>query len=57
MGLQLAEQVVIYYASVVLRETLDCFMLIHEIMVDPGLKHPLEVIFLSKTRHAQSESV
>ena len=57
MGLQLAEQVVIYYASVVLRETLDCFMLIHEIMVDPGLKHPLEVIFLSKPRHAQSESV
>jgi hypothetical protein len=45
-----------YSASVVLRAMLDCFLLSHEIMVDPKLKH-LEVIFLSETLPAQSASV
>ena len=33
---QLVEQATMYSALVVLRETLDCFFLNHEIMADPG---------------------
>ena len=43
------EHVAIYSAPVVLRETLDYFLLSHEIMADPKLKHPPEVLFLSDT--------
>ena len=32
---QLVEQAAMYYASAVLRATLDCFLLNHEIIVDP----------------------
>jgi hypothetical protein len=35
---QLAEHAVMYYASAVLREMLDFFLLCHENMVDPKLK-------------------
>jgi hypothetical protein len=46
-----------YYASAVLRATLDCFLLRHEIMVDPKLKQHLEVFFLPETLPAQPASV
>jgi hypothetical protein len=46
---QLAEHATMYSASVVLREKLDCFLLCHEIMVDPKLKQHPEVLFLSTT--------
>jgi hypothetical protein len=46
-----------YYASVVLRTMLDCFLLYQEIMVDPKLKQHPEVFFLSETLPAQSELV
>jgi hypothetical protein len=54
---QLAEHAAMYYASVVLRAMLDCFLLCHEIMVDPKLKQHPEVLFLSETLPAQSASV
>jgi hypothetical protein len=54
---QLAEHVAVYSASVVLKATLDCFLLCHEVMVDPRLKQHPEVLFLSETLPAQSESV
>ena len=57
MASQLVKQAAIYYAYVVLRETLDYFMLSHEIMADPRLRHPPEVLFLSETLPTQSESV
>ena len=57
MASQLAEQVGIYSSSVVLRATLDCFLLSHEIMPDSRLKHTPEVLFLYETLLAQSEFV
>jgi hypothetical protein len=55
MASQLAEQATMHFASVVLREMLDCFLLYHEIMDDPRLKKHPEVLFLSETLPAQSE--
>ena len=46
-----------YYAYVVLRAMLDCFLLCHEIMVDPKLKQQPEVLFLLETLPAQFELV
>jgi hypothetical protein len=54
---QLAEYAAMDSASVVLKAMLDCFLLCHEIMVDPKLKQHPEVFFLSKTLPAQSESM
>jgi hypothetical protein len=53
----MAEHAAMYYAFIVLRAMLDCFLLYHEIMVDPRLKQHPEVLFLSETLPAQSESV
>jgi hypothetical protein len=57
MASQLAEHVAIYSTSTVLGAILDCFLLCHEVMVDPRLKQHPEVLFLSETLPAQSESV
>jgi hypothetical protein len=57
MASQLAEHAAIYSASTVLGAILGCFLLCHEVMVDPGLKQHLEVLLLSETLPAQSESV
>jgi hypothetical protein len=57
MASQLAEHASMYSASVVLSAILDGFLLYQEIMVDPRLKEHPEVLFLSKTLPAQSESV
>jgi hypothetical protein len=57
MASQLAEHATMYFASVVLREILDCFLLCHEVMADLKLKQHPEVLFLSETLPAQSESV
>ena len=57
MASQLEEHATMYYAYVVLREMLDCFLLCHEIMDNPRLKQHPEVLFLSETLPAQSESV
>jgi hypothetical protein len=57
MDSQLAEHVVMYSTSVVLREILDYFLLFHEVMVDPKLKQHPEVIFLSESLLSQYESV
>jgi hypothetical protein len=57
MASQLAEHDAMYYASIMMREILDCFLLFHEVMVDPRLKKHHEVLFLSKTIPAQSKSV
>ena len=57
MASQLVEQVAIYFTSEVLRETMELFFLIHEIMVNPRLKHPPEFLFLFETLPAQSEYV
>jgi predicted RNase H-like nuclease len=46
-----------YIFFFVLREILDCFLLCHEVMADQILKQHPEVLFLSKTLPAQSESV
>ena len=51
------EQVAMFSASAMLRETLDCFLFSHELMVDPIQYHPPEVLFLSTTLPTQSESV
>jgi hypothetical protein len=42
---QLAEHAAMYSTSAVMRAILDCFLLCHEIMVDPKLKQHLEVFF------------
>jgi hypothetical protein len=55
MASQLAEHATMYYASIVLREMLDCFLLYYEIMADTKLKQHPKVLFLSKTLPAQSE--
>jgi hypothetical protein len=57
MASQLTEHATMYSSSVMLRSILDCFLLYHEIMVDPILKQHPEVLFLSETLPAQSESV
>jgi hypothetical protein len=57
MASQLVEHAAMYSASVMLGEILDCFLLCHEVMADPKLKQHLEVIFLSETLPAQSESI
>jgi hypothetical protein len=57
MASQLGEHVAMYSASAVLRAILDCFLLCHEVMVDPKLKQHPEVLFLSEALPAQSESV
>ena len=57
MASQLAKQDAIYSTSAVLRATLDCFLLSHEIMANPRLKHSPEVLFLSETLSAQFEFV
>jgi hypothetical protein len=57
MASQLAEHAAIYSASIVLRAILDCYLLYHEVMVDPRLKQHPELLFLSETLPAQSESV
>ena len=44
----LAEQSAMYYAFVVLRETLDCFLLNHELIAYPKQKYLPDVIFMSK---------
>jgi hypothetical protein len=46
MASQLAEHAAMYSAFIVLREILDCFLLCHEVMVDPKLNQHLEVLFL-----------
>jgi hypothetical protein len=53
---QLAEHAAMYYASVVMREMLDCFLLCHKIIADLKLKQLPEVLFL-ETLPAQSASV
>jgi hypothetical protein len=57
MDSQLAEHAAIYSASAMLREILGCFLLCHEVMAEPKLKQHPEVLFLSETLPAQSESV
>jgi hypothetical protein len=57
MASQLAKHATMYSAFVVLGAMLDCFLLCHEIMDDPRLKQHSEVLFLSETLPAQSESV
>ena len=51
------EQSAMYSASIVLRETLDCFLLNHELIVDLKQKHLPDVLFLSEILLAQSASV
>jgi hypothetical protein len=53
----LAEHATMYSTSVMLGVMLDCSLLCHEIMADPRLKQHLEVLFLSETLPAQSESI
>jgi hypothetical protein len=57
MDSQLVEHATMYSAYVVLREILDCFLLFHEIMVDPILKQHHEVLFLSEALPTQFELV
>jgi hypothetical protein len=57
MASQLVEHATMYYASVMLREMFDCFLLFHEIMADPRLKQHPEVLFLSETLPSQYESI
>jgi hypothetical protein len=57
MASQLAKHAAMYYASSVLRQKLDCFLLFHEVMADPRLKQHPEVLFLTETLPTQSESV
>jgi hypothetical protein len=57
MASPLAEHAAMYSASVVLEAILDCILLCHEAMADPRLKQHPEVLFLSETLPAQSESV
>ena len=37
-----------YFASAVLQETLNCFLLNHELIVDPKQKHLPNVIFVAR---------
>src|SRR5713226_8234656 len=53
----LVEQSAMYFASTVLRETLDCFLLNHELIADLKQKHLPNVLFLSEILPAQSASV
>jgi hypothetical protein len=46
---QLAKHATMNYASAMLREMFDFFLLFHEIMDDPRLKHHPEVLFMSDT--------
>jgi hypothetical protein len=57
MDSQLVEHATMYSISAMLRAMLDFFLLYHEIMADPRLKQHPEVLFLSKTLPAQSESI
>ena len=57
MASQLAEQAAIYSALAMLRETLYCFLLNHEIIADPEQNHLPNVLFLSEILLAQSTSV
>ena len=54
MASQLAEQAAMYFASVMLRVILDCFLLNHEIVADPKQKHPPDLCFLYETLPSQS---
>jgi hypothetical protein len=51
------EHATMFYASIVLKEMLDCFLLFHDIMADPKVKQHSEVIFLSETLLSQYKSV
>jgi hypothetical protein len=53
MTSQLEEHAGMYFTSVMMREILDFFLLWHEVMVEPGMKQHLEVIFLSETLPAE----
>jgi hypothetical protein len=53
----IVEQSAMYSASTVLRETLDCFLLNHELIADLKQKHLPDVLFLSEILPAQSASV
>ena len=53
----LVEQSAMYSASTVLRETLDYFLLNHELIADLKQKHLPDVLFLSKILPTQSTSV
>ena len=57
MASQLVEQAAMYFASAMLRETLDCFLLNHELIADPKQKHLPNVFFLSEILLVQSASV
>jgi hypothetical protein len=57
MASQLVEHVAIYSSSIMMGEILGCFLLYHEVMVDPRLKQHPEVLFLSETLPSQSESI
>ena len=57
MASQLAEHAAMYSASIVLRETLDYFLLCHEVLADPKLKQYPEVLFLSEALPTQSKLV
>ena len=52
-----AGQSAIYSASVVIRETPDCFLPNHELKADPKQKYLLDVLFLSEILPAQSASI
>jgi hypothetical protein len=52
-----ASHVAIYFSYVVLSATDLCFLLAHDIIAEPKLKHIPEVLFLSSTLPAQSEWV
>jgi hypothetical protein len=57
MASQLAKHATMYFASVVLREMLNCSLLYHEVMADSRLKQHPEVLFLSEALLAQYESM
>ena len=57
MAYNLVEKSAMYSASTVLRETLDCFLLNHELIADLKQKHIPNVLFLSEILLAQFASV
>jgi hypothetical protein len=57
MDSQLAEYDAMYSASIILREILDCFMIFHEVMVEPKLKQHLEILVFSEELPTQYESI
>jgi hypothetical protein len=57
MASQLVEHAAMYSSSVILREMMDCFLIFHEVMDDPKMKHHPEVFFLFEALPTQSESV